>query len=138
MLPNLDINDGLGFDFEIQEQPSYTPKIDFERGRIVGHTDGLEAIKQTIYLILNTERYEYQIYSWNYGSEIKRLIGKREEFVVPELKRLVKEALMQDTRITNLSNFKIDYNQMNGTLSFEVDVETVYGEVRSKFEEVGD
>ena len=37
---------------------------------IVGMTDGLSAIAQTIYFILNSERYEHIIYSWDYGIEL--------------------------------------------------------------------
>ena len=43
---------------EDERMPSYTPKIDFERNRIMGTVDNIDAMEQAIYLILQTERYE--------------------------------------------------------------------------------
>ena len=60
-------------DFEIEEQPSRTYKMYLEQEVINGFTDGLDAMKQTIYMILNTERYQYIIYSWNYGIELMEI-----------------------------------------------------------------
>lgn len=58
----------LDEDVEVEEiiEPTKTYKI--KDNRIVGFADGKEALKQAIQLILGTERYEYLIYSWNYGS----------------------------------------------------------------------
>lgn len=50
---------------------SYRMKIADEK--IVGNIDDLEAIAQACYKILNTERYQYVIYSWNYGIELHRI-----------------------------------------------------------------
>lgn len=33
-------------------------------------------MKQAIYKILQTERFEYLIYSWNYGIELNAVVGK--------------------------------------------------------------
>lgn len=49
------------------EVPSRTYKLHAEINRISGWTDEQEAVAQAIYLILNIERYQYLIYSWNYG-----------------------------------------------------------------------
>ena len=38
--------------------------------------EGNEAIKIWIYKALQTPRYQYEIYSWDYGSELLSLIGK--------------------------------------------------------------
>ena len=53
--------------------------------RIQGTVDDLDAVIQTIYKILNTERYEYEIYSWDFGIELVDLYGKDITYVVPEL-----------------------------------------------------
>ena len=58
---------------EVIEQPSLCHRMIFDDGRISGECDGVEAVKQAIYNILNTERYQYIIYSWNYGVELKDL-----------------------------------------------------------------
>ena len=38
--------------------------------------EGNEAIKVWVYKALLTPRYQYSIYTWNYGSELLSLIGK--------------------------------------------------------------
>ena len=63
----------IGFldkDFEIRQQPSLTYKMQQDRNLLRGHTDGLEAVRQAIYKIIMTERYQYVMYSWNYGIEL--------------------------------------------------------------------
>ena len=54
--------------FQFEEQPGYTHKLDIERSRVSGMTDERDALYQAIYLILNVERYAFPIYSRNYGS----------------------------------------------------------------------
>ena len=61
---------------DIEEIPTPTPRIIIEKNRLMGSCDGLEAIKQAVYLILNVERYRYVIYSSNYGVEFDDLLGK--------------------------------------------------------------
>lgn len=109
-------------DFEVvtEQQPNLTYKIDFEKRRIVGMVDGLEAIKQAVYLILRTERYEYLIYSDNYGSEFRGLIGMEPAFIQSELKRRITEALTQDDRIEDVTNFETEINGDSATVRFTV------------------
>lgn len=112
---------------EIEENyigPTRTYKI--KDNRIVGFTDGKEALKQAIYLILNTERYEHLIYSDDYGSELKGLIGKDRDIAESEYKRRIKEALLQDDRINNVDNFIFKYDG-DGVL-IEFTVFSIYGE----------
>lgn len=89
------------------EQPSRTWKIDFERGRVVGMTDGIDAVKQSVYCILKTERFRHLIYSFNYGQELNRVIGMSPTFVESEVRRLLNEALLQDDRITAIQNIRM-------------------------------
>ena len=73
------------------------------------------------YCILNTERYDYLIYSWNYGVEIKNLIGEHLTYVIPELERVIEEALLQDDRIEEVNNFNFEIVSKNELLvTFEV------------------
>lgn len=103
-----------------EQQTSRTYRIDWEKGRIAGFVDGLEAVKQAVYLILHTERYEHLIYSTNYGSELKGLIGKDPLFVQSEIKRRIREALMQDDRIEDVTNFYFQFNEDAVTVRFTV------------------
>lgn len=107
-------------DVVTEQQTSRTYRIDWEKGRIVGFVDGLEAVKQAVYLILHTERYEHLIYSTDYGSELKGLIGKDQLFVQSEIKRRVREALMQDDRIEDVTNFDFQFNEDTVTVRFTV------------------
>ncbi len=134
MLPNkdLDINDGIEFDFEFEEQPSKTFKIDFNTNRIVGIIDGLEAVKQAVFLICKVERYKYLIYDWNYGVEIDELIGENIYYVVPELKRRFTEALLQDDRVLRVDNFRVSANR--GSVYMVFDVHSIYGEFEQEVE----
>ncbi|WP_019123711.1 DUF2634 domain-containing protein [Brevibacillus massiliensis] len=69
---------------EEQQQPSLTWKLDPEKKRITGMIDGLEAVKQAVGIMLRTERFRYLIYSFNFGSELKGLIGLSPLFVQSE------------------------------------------------------
>lgn len=121
-----------GIDFIIQEQPSKTYKIDLEKSKIKGYIDELEAIKQSIYKILNTERYKYLIYSWNYGIELEDLFGEPIPYVYSELKRRISEALTQDDRIESVDAFS--FTNKKGVVSATFTVHTIYGDVDAEKE----
>src|SRR5690606_23686550 len=109
-------------DLEIveEQQPSLTFGIDFDRGRVVGMVDGLESVKQAVFLILQTERYRHLIYTPDYGAELEGLIGRDPLFVQSELKRRIREALLQDDRIEDVTNFSIQFNGDNALVRFTV------------------
>lgn len=90
------------------KQPSKNYRAFFESRRILGTCDGKEAMRQVIYKILNTERYRYAVYSWNYGIELGGLFGMPVDYVCPELERRIREALLQDDRIREVKNFVFD------------------------------
>lgn len=128
MLPA--VNDDLQKDFEIEEETSHTYKLDLDNSTIAGYVDDLEAMKQAIYLILNIERYEYLIYSWNYGIELNDLYGQPIPFVLPELKRRITEALVQDSRILGVDNFSFEINK--GKVHATFTVHTIFGDVEAE------
>lgn len=103
MIPNIDI---LTQEIAEQTYPNSTYKILIENDRISGYTNDLETVKQSIYLILSTERYRHIIYSWDYGVELLDLIGKPMPYVMSEIPRRITEALTQDDRITDVTNFE--------------------------------
>jgi len=128
MLPA--VNDDLQKDFEIEEETSHTYKLDLDNSTIAGYVDDLEAMKQAIYLILNIERYEYLIYSWNYGIELNDLYGQPIPFVLPELKRRITEALVQDSRILGVDNFSFETNK--GKVHATFTVHTIFGDIEAE------
>ena len=101
--------------------PGYTYYIDRNMKRISGFIDGRDAIIQSIYLILTTERYESYIYNWYYGTEFDTLVGKERSYVQSELKRRIREALMEDDRITDVNDFVISFSKDVATVTFTVD-----------------
>lgn len=118
MIPNN--NDKLQLDFEKDIPTSRTYGLNIENNTITGYCDGIEAIKQGIYCILNTERFDYLIYSWNYGVELKNLIGEHHTYVIPELERLITEALMQDDRIQDVVDFEVENKKNIVNVKFKV------------------
>lgn len=108
-------------------QPNKTYKMMIDTDRIQGTiTDDLEAVKQAIYKIINTKRYKFLIYSWNYGIELEDLFGKPIPYVLPEIPRRIKEALTQDDRIKDVLGFDLTYNRKGDVLA-KFTVVTIYG-----------
>ena len=108
----------------------YEYGIDFETNQLTGSiVAGKEAIKVWIYLALNTTRYIYPIYTWNYGNELEDLIGSAytKEFIEIESKSLVEEALSINPYIKDITNFDVEIKNENLKISFTVD--TDFGEI---------
>lgn len=84
------------------------------------YLDGIEALKQSVSLALETPRYAHLIYSFDYGSELLSLFGHSNELVQTEGARLIKEALLVDKRIKSVDNFKFDFGVDSVEVSFEV------------------
>lgn len=91
-----------------------------EMDRISGYTDDIDAVMQAIYLILNTERYKFVIYSWDYGVELVDLFGKPIPYVMSELPRRIKDALIQDNRITDVTDFEFEHSKHKLHTTFAV------------------
>lgn len=95
-------------DIEEQEDiimPNKTYKLNFNDETnigIAGFIDDKEAIKQSIYHILNTERYSLDIYDEDYGVELEQYIGESFEFLEATIEETLEEALTQDERITGV------------------------------------
>ncbi len=117
-----------GQDFKIEEQPTYTYEMNPESGLIRGYVDGIDAMEQAVYKILSTERYRYIIYSWNYGIELEDLFGQPVSYVCLELERRIREALLWDTRIEDVGDFRFD-TSARGTVHAYFVVHTVFGDL---------
>ena len=118
-------------DFEIEEQPTHTYKMNLTGEFVRGYTDNQEAMKQAIYKILNTERYQYVMYSWNYGIELLDLYGEPVSYVCPELERRITEALTWDDRIKSVDNFEFNISK-KGEILVTFTAHTVFGDVVSE------
>lgn len=91
--------------------------------------EGFEALRIWIYKALKTERYEYLAHSWDYGAELKTLLGtkmqKSEADVV--FKNVMLDALMINPNINGVSNVNADF--VAGEWKIEAVITTPYGEV---------
>lgn len=105
------IPEGNSVDEELEEveEPTKTWLLDFEAGRVVDMTDGLQAIQQAVFMALSTSRYEQLIFSEEYGSELDSLIGSNPVFIESEIRRMIEEALMPDDRISGVEDLTVDY-----------------------------
>lgn len=102
---------------------------------IAGFVDDLEAIKQSAYHILNTERYSSIIYDDDYGVELEQYIGQDFDYIESTIKDTLEEALTQDERIlsvdiTNIEKTNIDCVHVEftilcdtGEIEMEVDID---------------
>lgn len=110
--------------------PSLTWKINEEQGMVRGTVDEQEAMMQAVSKILQTERYRYAIYDWNYGVELEELYGKNVTFVIPELKKRIEEALLADDRVIAVTDFS--FQQEKGSVTASFLVHTIFGEMRAE------
>lgn len=119
---------------ELEEQslPTRTHALQEEYEKIYGYVDEIEAMKQAIWLILNIERYDWLIYSWNYGIELKDLFGQQIPYVLAELERRITEALLQDDRIESVTDFEMSHEKHRVSCKFTVN--TVYGAIEASKE----
>ena len=111
-------------DEELIEIPSRTYKV--SNGRIAGYVDELDAMRQSVEKILSTERFAWNIYSDDYGSDVNDLIGEDFDLVNSELERLITEALSADDRIVSVENFTINQTSSN-SIVVTFNVVTVFG-----------
>lgn len=102
-------------------QPSLTYKLDLDNKRIVGKVDNSDSVLQAVQKILSTDKYTYDIYDWNYGHEILKLVGKEFSYVRVKLPQIINEALLQDDRIKEITDFKIEQINIDTVMaSFKV------------------
>lgn len=95
--------DDFSQDFTIKKPATRTYRLSFDGTPSFGMLDGLEAMKQAIFLILNTDRFQYELYSWNYGVELIDKLGQPNSLLLQsKIKSAVVEALQQDGRVQSV------------------------------------
>lgn len=117
MIPNIPV---LTASIQEEEHPDRTYKVDTAKDRIYGYAADLDSLTQAVYLILATERYKFPIYSWDYGVELMTLIGKPMPYVMSEVPRRIKEALMVDNRVIDVVDFVLEPEGKSLHVSFTV------------------
>ena len=109
----------------IQTVPTLTYRVQRENEIVSGTLEELEAMKQAVFKILFTERYQYEIYNWEYGMELNDLFGRAKSYVIPEIKKRIEEALLADDRIKAVTDFK--FGGGKGNLEVKFKVHTIFG-----------
>lgn len=123
---NVEINN-----YEIQ--PSLTYRLDLENKRISGNVDGSDSVFQAIVKILNTDKYANEIYDWNYGQELLKLIGKDFSYIEVKLPQIIEEALLQDDRIQGIDDMEI--TKINSdTVNVSFTVITIFSKINYSME----
>lgn len=126
-LPQSDIDLSQGVVF--QDQPSLTWIADPVTHRLRGRGDNYEAVRQAVEVIVNVERFHWQIYTPNFGADFDGLLGNDPGFVASELQRRLADAFLPDSRILGIADFS--YTFQDRILTASVTVNTVFGPVNT-------
>ena len=99
--------EGVGLDVTLHhvEKPTRTFLIDWSSKQVAGMDEGLPAMRQAVEIILQNERFRWQIYSSDFGSELENLVGEERDYIESELPRRIEDAFSGDSRILTVENF---------------------------------
>lgn len=118
---------------ELSKYSSKSYKINDEKEKIKGYVNEKTAIKQTVYKILRTQRYKFEIYDWSFGIELDDLFGKEKGYVKGELIGRIREALLVDDRISEVFDFSFkDIDKTTIEACFKI--KTDFGIIEDSFE----
>lgn len=123
MIPESLLEDDSVIETEVQSSRTYALYPD----KIQGYITDADAVRQAVYKMLNTEKYEYPIYSFDYGIALEDLIGKDPDYVVIEIERRISECLLSDDRISDVTDFEFEENGDELHISFLV--KSIYGDL---------
>lgn len=115
----------LNTEVSVEDEPGLTWYIDKTTNRIYGEVDGFAAAKQAAEIILQVDRYYWQIYSPSSGTDYRNLVGQDVGYVAMEVQRRVIDALSMDSRFVGLSNYIFARDKDKLSISFTV--QTVFG-----------
>lgn len=115
------------------------PDLTYRMGEktVAGRIDKIEAVKQAVYHILSTERYSNPIYDDNYGVELEKYIGQDYGVIVADIENTLREALIQDDRITDVQVNEVKKGEEHNSCIVEFTVFTIYGNIEDSLSIVG-
>ena len=102
-------------------------------GRAVNVVKGEEALCQAIRMMLEVPRYRYLIYSWQYGSELEELIGGSLETVQQKAPGMIRDALMADDRIRDVTDFSVRKSSDGNAVDIDFTVHTEDGVIQASW-----
>lgn len=118
------------FAVEVLQEDVKQPSLTLNENNILLEIDGVEALKQSIRRILQTERYSNSIYDHAYGVELEELIGEEMGFARIDVERRITEALMEDDRIRDVTDFETEV--VGSTLHVTFIVDSIFGEIKQE------
>lgn len=110
-------------DVEFEELSTNTFLVEEEQ--VAGMNEGLEAMRQAVEIMLTTERYDYQIYTENFGVELEQLVGQDPDYIQATFPELIRDAFSIDNRILREENYV--FKTSGDTMTITFDVVTVFG-----------
>lgn len=113
--------------FDVVEKPSKTFPIGSP-----GYIDQIEAVKQAVLVILDVNRFDNPVVSWNFGHELNKLLGQPMDLAITEAERYIREALTQDDRINDVVDF--EFTQQGSSLLASYRILTIYGDFTQESE----
>ena len=130
MLPqsNIDLSRGVVF----QDQPSLPWIADPVTNRLRGRGDNWEAVRQAVEVIVNVERFKWQIYTPNFGTDYGGLLGTDPGYAASELRRRLEDAFLPDNRILGIKDYAYTFRDVSLTVTFTA--LTVFGDVPGSME----
>ena len=108
--------------------------IDFETGQLTGKiVEGTEALRVWIWLCLRTQRFRYQIYSWDYGADMEQYIGQilTDEYLETDMRDEIEDALKINEYITGIENYSFTRSGSAVTVLFSV--QTLLGNIEEEY-----
>ena len=129
-LPQADIDFSKGITF--QDQPSLTWIADPVTNRLRGRGDNWEAVRQAVEVIVHVERFKWQIYTPNFGTDYDGLLGTDPGYAASELRRRLEDAFLPDNRILGIKDYAYTFRDVSLTVTFTA--LTVFGDVPGSME----
>lgn len=120
---DIELEDTVEEDLEDEDtdEPYREYELDPTTGRLTGRIiEGTDAIVVWCILTLKSKRYEYPIYSWEYGEEFSSMIGNSYEpdLLKSEIDRMVKECLLVNEHIEEIKDLSIEHDKDRLTVRF--------------------
>lgn len=116
------------------DEPYREYEIDPKTGKLTGRIiEGTEAIVVWCLLALKSKRYEYPVYSWDFGEEISEMIGNSYEpdLLRSEAKRMVEECLLVNEHITGIKDFEVIQEKDRLHIKFTIETDQGDAEVET-------
>lgn len=108
-----------------------TYRMDFNKKRIVGMIDGLEAAQQSIFKAMQTRRFAYQIYDDQYGCDIFNKIGNTdltEDYLDSDIPAMIEDTLVPDDMVEGVGEIEFEMIS-HDSVRIEVYIKTIFGDI---------